>query len=97
MSDPDGEEPRRGLLVSITQGNPGIVTCHDGAWRGVAQTCSVRLTLHQSLHPSVLALVVDLSSDVRHGLQTGDTVTFDEVEGMTELNGSAPRPIKVRS
>jgi hypothetical protein len=30
VSDPDGEEPRRGLLVSVTQGNPGIVTCHDG-------------------------------------------------------------------
>jgi ubiquitin-activating enzyme E1 len=30
-----------------------------------------------------------------HGLQDGDHVTFEEVEGMTELNDSDPRPIKV--
>ena len=31
----------------------------------------------------------------RHGFEDGDHVTFVEVEGMVELNKSAPRPIKV--
>lgn len=31
----------------------------------------------------------------RHGFQDGDWVTFREVQGMTQLNGSAPRQIKV--
>jgi len=33
--------------------------------------------------------------DTRHGLQDGDEVTFSEVQGMTELNGSEPRKVKV--
>jgi ubiquitin-activating enzyme E1 len=31
----------------------------------------------------------------RHGYEDGDFVTFSEVQGMTELNGSEPRKIKV--
>ena len=31
----------------------------------------------------------------RHGLSDGDHVCFTEVQGMTELNGSGSRPIKV--
>lgn len=30
----------------------------------------------------------------RHGLETGDYVTFEEVSGMTELNGTPAQPIK---
>jgi len=33
--------------------------------------------------------------ETRHGLQDGDTVTFSEVEGMTELNDMPPRPVTV--
>jgi len=33
--------------------------------------------------------------EVRHGLETGDFVTFTEVKGMTELNGCEPMEIKV--
>jgi len=39
--------------------------------------------------------IVTVSEDRRHGLQTGDYVTFEEVEGMTQLNHSPPRQIKV--
>jgi len=39
--------------------------------------------------------VVTCLDDVRHGLQDGDFVSFQEVQGMTELNGSAPREVKV--
>lgn len=31
----------------------------------------------------------------RHGFQDGDWVTFRELQGMTELNGSPPRQIRV--
>jgi ubiquitin-activating enzyme E1 len=38
--------------------------------------------------------VVTMLEDHRHGLSTGDMVVFEEIEGMTALNGTAPRPIK---
>jgi len=41
--------------------------------------------------------VVQVHEDQRHGLSDGDFVRFEEVEGMTELNGSDPVPIKVTS
>lgn len=42
--------------------------------------------------------VVTVHEDSRHGLQDGDYVTFEEVQGMTELNvgHSEARPVKVR-
>ena len=39
--------------------------------------------------------LVTCLEDVRHGLETGDHVVFSEVQGMVELNGCQPRPIKV--
>jgi len=39
--------------------------------------------------------VVTTHEERRHELQDGDHVTFSEVQGMTELNGSAPRPVRV--
>ena len=39
--------------------------------------------------------VVACPDDVRHGLETGDQVTFSEVQGMTEINDSAPREVTV--
>jgi ubiquitin-activating enzyme E1 len=39
--------------------------------------------------------VVTVHEDRRHGLETGDWVVFEEVEGMTELNSGKPRQIKV--
>lgn len=41
--------------------------------------------------------VVTTLEGALHGLSDGDYVTFDEIEGMTELNDSTPRPIKVLS
>ena len=41
--------------------------------------------------------VVTCHEDSRHGLSDGDHVTFEEVEGMTELNDSPPRPVRVLS
>ncbi|MPC17570.1 Ubiquitin-like modifier-activating enzyme 1 [Portunus trituberculatus] len=39
--------------------------------------------------------VVTCLDESRHGLEDGDHVTFSEVQGMTELNGCKPIPIKV--
>ncbi|KAM6942155.1 ubiquitin-like modifier-activating enzyme 6 isoform 1-T2 [Lycodopsis pacificus] len=63
VSDPTGEEPKEIFIQSITQDNPGVVTCMDNQ---------------------------------PHGLQTGQSVVFREVNGMVELNGTA-RPISVFS
>lgn len=33
--------------------------------------------------------------EARHGFESGDYVTFTEIQGMTELNGCKPVEIKV--
>lgn len=40
--------------------------------------------------------LVSALDETRHGLEDGDWVTFTEVEGMTGLNGCAPRKIEVK-
>ena len=39
--------------------------------------------------------VVTCLDETRHGYEDGDHVSFSEVQGMTELNDSAPLKIKV--
>lgn len=39
--------------------------------------------------------VVTCIDETRHGYETGDYVTFSEVQGMTEINGCEPRKITV--
>uniref|UniRef100_A0A8C4IS67 E1 ubiquitin-activating enzyme n=1 Tax=Dicentrarchus labrax TaxID=13489 RepID=A0A8C4IS67_DICLA len=63
VSDPTGEEPKETFIQTITQDNPGVVTCMDNQ---------------------------------PHGLQTGQSVVFREVNGMVELNGTA-RQVSVLS
>ena len=41
--------------------------------------------------------MVTCLEDTRHNLESGDYVTFSEIRGMTELNGCAPRQVKVIS
>jgi ubiquitin-activating enzyme E1 len=41
--------------------------------------------------------IVTVLPDTRHGLETGDFVTFSEVGGAGELNGCAPREVRVIS
>ncbi|KAI0796316.1 ubiquitin activating enzyme [Irpex lacteus] len=40
--------------------------------------------------------IVACLDEARHGLEDGDFVTFSEVQGMTELNGTEPRKISVK-
>uniref|UniRef100_A0A671UDF8 Ubiquitin-like modifier-activating enzyme 6 n=1 Tax=Sparus aurata TaxID=8175 RepID=A0A671UDF8_SPAAU len=63
VSDPTGEEPKEIFIQTITQDNPGVVTCMDNQ---------------------------------PHGLQTGQSVVFREVNGMVELNSSV-RQVSVLS
>uniref|UniRef100_UPI0037E7A066 ubiquitin-like modifier-activating enzyme 6 n=1 Tax=Semicossyphus pulcher TaxID=241346 RepID=UPI0037E7A066 len=63
VSDPTGEEPKEIFIQTITQDNPGVVSCMDNQ---------------------------------PHGLQTGQSVVFREVNGMVELNGNA-RQVSVLS
>ena len=39
--------------------------------------------------------MVTCIDETRHGYESGDHVTFSEVQGMTELNGCKPREISV--
>lgn len=39
--------------------------------------------------------IVTCLDESRHGFEDGDYVTFSEVQGMTELNGCSPIPVKV--
>ena len=39
--------------------------------------------------------VVTCIDETRHGYESGDHVTFSEIQGMTELNGCEPREIQV--
>lgn len=39
--------------------------------------------------------VVTCLDEARHGFESGDYVSFSEVQGMVELNGSQPMEIKV--
>ena len=41
--------------------------------------------------------VVTCLDESRHGLEDGDHVSFSELVGMTELNDTEPRPVKVRT
>lgn len=63
VSDPTGEEPKEIFIQSISQDNPGLVTCMDNQ---------------------------------PHGLQTGQSIVFREINGMVELNGTS-RQVSVLS
>ncbi|CAJ1052156.1 ubiquitin-like modifier-activating enzyme 6 [Xyrichtys novacula] len=63
VSDPTGEEPKEVFIQTISQDDPGVVTCMDNQ---------------------------------PHGLQTGQSVVFREINGMVELNGTV-RQVSVLS
>ena len=55
-----------------------------------------------SFHSHLLTLfqeaegLVTCADETRHGLEDGDYVTFNEVQGMVELNECKPRKISVK-
>lgn len=57
---------------------------------GVSTPCNLLLLLFQD-NPGVVTCL----DEARHGFESGDYVTFTEIQGMTELNGCQPVEIKV--
>lgn len=84
------------LIIAETRGLFAQVFCDFGPNFTVVDTTG---------EPTVSAMIADIScdaegivtciDDTRHGMEDGDHVTFSEVKGMTELNGCAPKKIKV--
>jgi hypothetical protein len=53
-------------------------------------------SFHSTSHPAKEAEgVITCLDEHRHGLEDGDYVTFQEIKGMVELNGCAPKKVKV--
>ncbi|XP_035895537.1 ubiquitin-like modifier-activating enzyme 1 [Anopheles stephensi] len=78
----------RGLFAQVfcDFGNDFTVYDQNGANPSSAMVASITNDVES---------VVTCVDETRHGFEDGDYVTFTEVEGMTELNGSAPMKIKV--
>ena len=78
----------RGPFIStfVDLGDEHIVTDLDGEQplRGLISHVS-----------NATAGVVTCHEDFRHGLSTGDLVTFEEIEGMVQLNNAPPQPVRV--
>jgi len=84
------------LIVVDTKGLFGQLFCDFGEEFSVMDTNG-----EQPINNMIASVTNDKESivtcldETRHGLEDGDYVTFSEVQGMTELNGSEPRKIKV--
>lgn len=80
----------RGLLAAafVDLGAEHVVTDMDGEREKKALVVSVS---------NEEKGLVTVHEDTRHGLSDGDWVTFMEIEGMTELNDSAPRQVRTKT
>ncbi|RXM33951.1 Ubiquitin-like modifier-activating enzyme 6 [Acipenser ruthenus] len=78
VSDPTGEEPKEIFVQNITQWLPDILSELPFLLH-----CFVTLVVFQS-NPGVVTCM----DNRNHGLQSGQLVTFREVNGMSELNGT---------
>ncbi|XP_071816055.1 ubiquitin-like modifier-activating enzyme 1 isoform X2 [Apostichopus japonicus] len=84
------------LIVACTRGLFGQIFCDFGDEFTVYDK-----TGEQPLSAMISAIskeaegIVTCLDESRHGFESGDYVTFSEVQGMTELNSCEPRKIKV--
>lgn len=84
------------VIIADTRGLFGQIFCDFGEKFIIHDTNG-----EQVIHNLVAGItkdkegVVTVMDESRHGYETGDYVTFTEVEGMTELNGHEPIEIKV--
>uniref|UniRef100_A0A673BCV8 E1 ubiquitin-activating enzyme n=1 Tax=Sphaeramia orbicularis TaxID=375764 RepID=A0A673BCV8_9TELE len=84
------------LIVADTRGLFGQLFCDFGEDMVVYDTNGeqpLSKVIHLSLQDS--PGVVTCLDEARHGFESGDYITFTEVQGMTELNGCQPVEIKV--
>ncbi|XP_072571330.1 ubiquitin-like modifier-activating enzyme 1 isoform X2 [Paramormyrops kingsleyae] len=83
------------LIVADTRGLFGQLFCDFGEEMTVFDTngeqpLSAMISMITKDNPGVVTCL----DESRHGFESGDFVTFTEVQGMTELNGSPPVEIK---
>uniref|UniRef100_A0A672GQP2 E1 ubiquitin-activating enzyme n=1 Tax=Salarias fasciatus TaxID=181472 RepID=A0A672GQP2_SALFA len=84
------------LIVADTRGLFGQLFCDFGDEMVVYDTNGEQpLSAMISMITKDSAGVVTCLDEARHGFESGDYVTFTEVQGMTELNGCQPVEIKV--
>uniref|UniRef100_A0A672PWV1 E1 ubiquitin-activating enzyme n=1 Tax=Sinocyclocheilus grahami TaxID=75366 RepID=A0A672PWV1_SINGR len=83
------------LIVADTRGLFGQLFCDFGEEMTVFDTNGEQpLSAMISMITKDSAGVVTCLDETRHGFESGDSVTFTEVQGMTELNGCEPIEIK---
>ncbi|XP_015195731.1 ubiquitin-like modifier-activating enzyme 1 [Lepisosteus oculatus] len=84
------------LIIADTRGLFGQLFCDFGEEMMVFDNNGEQpLSAMISMITKDSAGVVTCLDEARHGFETGDYVTFTEVQGMTELNGCQPVEIKV--
>ncbi|CAL8325721.1 unnamed protein product [Merluccius merluccius] len=84
------------LVIADTRGLFGQLFCDFGDDMVVYDTNGEQpLSAMISMITKDAAAVVTCLDEARHGFESGDFVTFTEVQGMTELNGCQPVEIKV--
>uniref|UniRef100_A0A669DT93 E1 ubiquitin-activating enzyme n=1 Tax=Oreochromis niloticus TaxID=8128 RepID=A0A669DT93_ORENI len=84
------------LIIADTRGLFGQLFCDFGEEMIVYDTNGEQpLSAMISMITKDNAGVVTCLDEARHGFESGDYVTFTEIQGMTELNGCKPVEIKV--
>uniref|UniRef100_A0A4W5KIZ2 Ubiquitin-activating enzyme E1 C-terminal domain-containing protein n=1 Tax=Hucho hucho TaxID=62062 RepID=A0A4W5KIZ2_9TELE len=83
------------LVIADTRGLFGQLFCDFGEEMLVIDTNGEQpLSAMISMITKDTSGVVTCLDEARHGFESGDFVTFTEVQGMTELNGCQPVEIK---
>ncbi|KAJ1967860.1 E1 ubiquitin-activating protein [Dispira parvispora] len=87
---------KRAFIAADTYGLFGHVFCDFGPAFAVTDTNGEEPIegMIAAISKDKEGLVTSLD-ETRHGLEDGDYVTFNEIQGMTELNQCEPRPVKV--
>ncbi|CAL8368052.1 unnamed protein product [Lota lota] len=83
------------LVIADTRGLFGQLFCDFGDMVVFDTNGEQPLSAMISMITKDAAAVVTCLDEARHGFESGDYVTFTEVQGMTELNGCVPVEIKV--
>lgn len=84
------------FIVASTKGLFGQIFCDFGdKFTVYDKTGEQPLSAMISAISKETESIVTCLDESRHGFESGDYVTFSEVQGMTELNGCEPRKIKV--
>ncbi|XP_064155839.1 ubiquitin-like modifier-activating enzyme 1 [Anguilla rostrata] len=83
------------LVVADTRGLFGQLFCDFGDMVVYDTNGEQPLSTMVSMVTKDSVGVVTCLDEARHGFESGDHVTFSEVQGMTELNGCKPKEIKV--